>query len=68
MAVMRQYEVGLELRKLEASGHDLSNLDDDTLNSLPLQVHPEIRLAIDFEKRLIDDPTGKIDRLEPLRF
>jgi len=66
----RQYEVAITLRKLEAEGQNLSSLKEAAIESLPLQVFPDIRLIIDFDKRLIFAPKGKgiISEIEALAF
>ncbi len=70
MTLQRQYEVAFTLRKLEAEGQDLSSLKEAATKELGLQVLPDIRLSIDFDKRLVSVPEGKgmISDIEPLAF
>ncbi len=50
---LKQIEIAFMLRKLEAEGQDLMALNQKTLETLPLDVLPDIRLVIDFDKRMI---------------
>lgn len=67
----RQYEVVITLRRLEAEGQDLSSLKEATIDSLSLQVFPDIRLSIDLDKRLVsvlEEKEWKEWIIEPLGF
>jgi len=70
ITIQRQYEVAITLRRLEAEGQNLSSLKEATIELLPLQVFSDIRLSVDFDKRLIFAPKGKgiISDIEPVAF
>ncbi len=65
--ILRQYEVAFTLQKLEDEGQNLKSLDQKTINSLPLQILPDLKLSIDFDKREITAPT-EIPDAKPISF
>lgn len=69
-ALLQQYEVAFTLKKFEAEGRKLDELDQEIIKTLPLKVTPDIRLSIDFDKRLISvsDPKKIISSIEALEF
>ncbi len=67
-AVLKQYELAFTLRKLESEGQDLKTLDQNTLDSLPLQILPGNGLTINFDERMISVPEDKFHGAEPLEF
>ncbi|NOX98485.1 MAG: hypothetical protein GXP30_01940 [Verrucomicrobia bacterium] len=66
-ATNQQYRLAFILKKFEAEGHDLKLLDQATLNSLPTQILPNLKLSIDFDKRQITTPT-EIPNTKPISF
>lgn len=67
-AVLRQYEIAFTLRRLEAEGQDLNSIDQKTLDSLPLQILPNIKLSIDFDNRMVIAPNITEPSAEPVSF
>lgn len=66
-ATNQQYQLAFTLKKLEAEGHNLNSLGQQTLDSLPTQILPGLHLAIDFNKRQITAPTETHDT-KPVTF
>ncbi|MCF6313903.1 MAG: hypothetical protein L3J39_15765 [Verrucomicrobiales bacterium] len=66
--ILRQYQIAFALKKLEAEGHDLTQLDSTTLDSLPTQILPDLRLTIDFKQRQITAPKNIIPNPKTISF
>ncbi|MCF6313902.1 MAG: hypothetical protein L3J39_15760 [Verrucomicrobiales bacterium] len=66
--ILRQYQIAFALKKLEAEGHDLTKLDSTTLDSLPTQILPDLRLTIDFKQRQITAPKNKVPDTKRISF
>lgn len=69
-ALLKQYELAFTLHRLEAEGQDSDALDQKILETLQLQILPDLKLSIDFDKRLVSvsDPTKKTAKIKPLEF
>ncbi len=66
--ILQQYQLAFTLKKLEAESHDLTQLDQTTLDSLPTQILPDLHLNIDFNKREITAPKNKISNPKTISF
>ena len=67
---LKQYDLAFALHSLEREGQNLDNLGSAVIASLPVEIRSDIRLSIDFDKRMISlsAPEGKNPGVDPLPF